>query len=140
MDPVLFLEILPQSEESLLAKWISPETSVISAYVLEWRALCGTNPNHVSFEILDQNQTSFVASSTVKIQSIILVFSLNISECLLTMNVKTNCICVSILGLEPYMPYEISVYPKYGGGIGRPYSTVAYTKQKGSFSPENCEF
>ncbi|XP_053488053.1 granulocyte colony-stimulating factor receptor [Ictalurus furcatus] len=102
MDPVLFLEILPQSEESLLAKWISPETSVISAYVLEWRALCGTNPNHVSFEILNQNQTSFVASS-----------------------------------LEPYMPYEISVYPKYGGGIGRPYSTIAYTKQKApSISPK----
>lgn len=31
------------------------------------------------------------------------------------------------------MPYEILLYPKYGDGIGRPYSTVAYTKEKGSF-------
>ncbi|XP_026782332.3 granulocyte colony-stimulating factor receptor isoform X2 [Pangasianodon hypophthalmus] len=102
MDPVPFLKIVPQSEESLLAKWKRPDTSTISAYVLEWKSLCGTNPNHVSFEILDRNQTSFVAS-----------------------------------GLEPYIPYEISVYPKYGGGIGRPYSIVAYTKQKApSISPK----
>lgn len=42
-----------------------------------------------------------------------------------------NCIFVSILGLKPYMPYEISVYPKYGVGVGRPNSTVAYTLEKG---------
>ncbi|KAI5614156.1 granulocyte colony-stimulating factor receptor, partial [Silurus asotus] len=102
LDPVSFFNVLPKSEESLMANWKSTDNSVISAYVLEWKALCGMKQNHVSFEIVDRNQTSMVAS-----------------------------------GLEPYMPYEFSVYPKYGGGIGRPYSSVAYTKQKApSTSPK----
>ncbi|XP_027005581.1 granulocyte colony-stimulating factor receptor [Tachysurus fulvidraco] len=102
MDPVPSLKILPQTEESLLVQWKSPDTSAISEYVLEWKALCGTNSNHVSFEIMGGNQTSFVVS-----------------------------------GLEPYIPYEISLYPKYGGGIGRPYSTMQYTKEKApSISPK----
>lgn len=49
-----------------------------------------------------------------------------------------NYIFVSILGLKRYMPYEISVYPKYKAGIGRPYSTMAYTKEKGKFFTWNC--
>lgn len=130
MAPVRFLTIFPQSEDSLLAEWKSPDTSVIRAYVVEWKP-CGMTLDHVSFDIVDRNQTSFLISSTVKIQIIILVFSLNISECLFTINVKMNCIFVSKLGLEPYMPYEISVYPKYECGVGQPSSTVAYTKQKG---------
>ncbi|KAK3551617.1 hypothetical protein QTP70_020825, partial [Hemibagrus guttatus] len=101
-DRVPFLEILPQSEESLLVKWKSTDTSAISEYVLEWKPLCGTHLNHVSFEIVGRNQTSFVVS-----------------------------------GLEPYMPYEISVYPKCGGVIGQPNSTVTYTKEKApSMSPK----
>lgn len=78
MDPVPFLKIFSHTEESLLAKWKSPDTLAISKYVLEWKALCGPNQNHVFFEILDGNQTSFVASGTVKM---ILVFSVNLSEC-----------------------------------------------------------
>ncbi|XP_058249970.1 granulocyte colony-stimulating factor receptor isoform X7 [Hemibagrus wyckioides] len=97
---VPFLEILPQSEESLLARWKSPDTSAISEYVLEWKPLSGTNLNLVSFEIVGKNQTSFVIS-----------------------------------GLEPYMPYEMSVYPKYGGVIGHPNSTMIYTKEK---APSMC--
>lgn len=72
MDPVPFLEICSHNENTLEATWKSPDTSGIRAYVLEWKALA--NPNHVSFEIVDKNQTTFNVSSTVKIQSIILVF------------------------------------------------------------------
>ncbi|TSK34915.1 Granulocyte colony-stimulating factor receptor [Bagarius yarrelli] len=102
MDPVPFLKILPQTEATLSVKWKNPDTPAIRAYVLEWKPLCGTNSNYVSFENMDRNQTSFVIS-----------------------------------GLEPYMPYKISVYPTYGGGIGRPNSTLAYTKEKApSISPK----
>ncbi|KAK3572127.1 hypothetical protein QTP86_022205 [Hemibagrus guttatus] len=136
-DRVPFLEILPQSEESLLVKWKSTDTSAISEYVLEWKPLCGSHLNHVSFEIVGRNQTSFVVSGTLKIQPIILAFSQDLSECLLTINAQINCIFVPILGLEPYMPYEISVYPKCGGVIGQPNSTVTYTKEKApSMSPK----
>lgn len=137
---VPFLEILPQSEESLLARWKSPGTSAISEYVLEWKPLSGTNLNHVSFEIVGKNQTSFVISGTLKNKPITLPFSQDLSECLLTINAQINCIFVSILGLKPYMPYEISVYPKYGGVIGHPNSTMIYTKEKGKFSTENCNW
>ncbi|XP_058249909.1 granulocyte colony-stimulating factor receptor isoform X2 [Hemibagrus wyckioides] len=132
---VPFLEILPQSEESLLARWKSPDTSAISEYVLEWKPLSGTNLNLVSFEIVGKNQTSFVISGTLKNQPITLPFSQDLSECLLTINAQINCIFVSILGLEPYMPYEMSVYPKYGGVIGHPNSTMIYTKEK---APSMC--
>lgn len=108
MDPVPFLKILPQSEESLLAKWKSPDTSAITAYVLEWKALCGMNPNHVSFEIVDRNQTSFLASGTVKIQ-IILVFSLNLNECLFTINAKMNYLCIQIRSWTLHALWNFSV-------------------------------
>lgn len=81
MDPVPFLKICSLSDKSLLATWKHPNTILISAYVLEWEALYGANANHVSFEIVDKNQSSFVASGTVKM--IVQVFSLSLSECLL---------------------------------------------------------
>lgn len=56
-----------------------------------------------------------------------------------TINAKMNSVFVSILGLEPYIPYNISVYPKYASGFGHPKSTVAYTKEKGYVLPENCD-
>ncbi|KAJ7985228.1 hypothetical protein DPEC_G00349910 [Dallia pectoralis] len=33
-------------------------------------------------------------------------------------------------GIEPYKPYEISVYPRYKNGIGFPRSVTAYSRQK----------
>ncbi|KAG5271419.1 hypothetical protein AALO_G00179530 [Alosa alosa] len=33
-------------------------------------------------------------------------------------------------GIEPYIPYNISVYPKYEEGVGPPCTEVAYSKQK----------
>ncbi|KAG9276441.1 granulocyte colony-stimulating factor receptor [Astyanax mexicanus] len=33
-------------------------------------------------------------------------------------------------GLEPYKPYNFSIYPKYKDVIGQPSSVVAYTKEK----------
>ncbi|XP_062848236.1 granulocyte colony-stimulating factor receptor [Trichomycterus rosablanca] len=101
MDPVSLLTVLPQSDESLLTEWASPENLIVNAYVIEWKALNDSNSSLTSFEILNKNQTSFVMT-----------------------------------GLEPYQPYEISVYPKYKDGIGQPYSVVMFTKQKApSVSP-----
>ncbi|KAM9488531.1 granulocyte colony-stimulating factor receptor [Clarias gariepinus] len=62
MHPVPLVTIVPQSEDSLLVEWKILDTSAISASVLEWKALCGENLCHVSFEIVDRNQTSFVIS------------------------------------------------------------------------------
>lgn len=67
MDPVPFLEIYSHNENTLEVTWKSPDTAGVSAYVLEWKALCGENQNHVSFEIVDRNQTTFNVSSTVTI-------------------------------------------------------------------------
>ncbi|XP_062395294.1 granulocyte colony-stimulating factor receptor [Sardina pilchardus] len=40
-------------------------------------------------------------------------------------------------GIEPYIPYEISVYPKYEKGVGRRQGVLAYSKQKApSIAPE----
>ncbi|XP_072534919.1 granulocyte colony-stimulating factor receptor [Salminus brasiliensis] len=94
-DQVPYLNVFPESEESMIAKWSSPESSAISAYVLEWKALHGDNFTTVSFEILNRNQSS-----------------------------------MEVPGLEPYKPYEFSVYPKYKDGIGQPCTVMAYTKQK----------
>ncbi|XP_031432113.1 granulocyte colony-stimulating factor receptor [Clupea harengus] len=33
-------------------------------------------------------------------------------------------------GIEPYTPYEISVYPKYKDGVGLPRTETAYSRQK----------
>ncbi|KAF5901443.1 granulocyte colony-stimulating factor receptor, partial [Clarias magur] len=62
MHHVPLVTIVPKSEDSLLVKWKILDTSAISASVLEWKALCGENLCHVSFEIVDRNQTSFVVS------------------------------------------------------------------------------
>ncbi|XP_056618674.1 granulocyte colony-stimulating factor receptor isoform X2 [Triplophysa dalaica] len=35
-----------------------------------------------------------------------------------------------VTGLEPYKPYEISIYPKYVDGIGRCLTVIAYSKEK----------
>ncbi|XP_073727936.1 granulocyte colony-stimulating factor receptor [Misgurnus anguillicaudatus] len=34
-----------------------------------------------------------------------------------------------VTGLEPYKPYEISIYPKYVDGIGRSLTVIAYTSE-----------
>lgn len=43
----------------------------------------------------------------------------------------------TLTGLEPYKPYEISIYPKYVKGIGRPVTVLAYSSEKApSEAPE----
>ncbi|XP_057195732.1 granulocyte colony-stimulating factor receptor [Triplophysa rosa] len=42
-----------------------------------------------------------------------------------------------VTGFEPYMPYEISIYPKYLDGIGHSLTVIAYSKEKApSVAPE----
>uniref|UniRef100_A0AAR2M2X2 Fibronectin type-III domain-containing protein n=1 Tax=Pygocentrus nattereri TaxID=42514 RepID=A0AAR2M2X2_PYGNA len=51
--------------------------------------------------------------------------------------VDKNQSSLVVAGLEPYQPYNISIYPKYKDGIGQPYTVMAYTRQKApSKSPE----
>ncbi|XP_026866873.2 granulocyte colony-stimulating factor receptor [Electrophorus electricus] len=101
LDPVRYLHVLPESEESVLIEWVSP-SPLITGYVLEWKASWEAISDSISFEILDKNQTSLVVS-----------------------------------GLEPYKPYEFSVYAKYKEGIGQSSTVMAYTKEKApSVSPK----
>ncbi|KAI4897445.1 hypothetical protein NFI96_022315 [Prochilodus magdalenae] len=94
-EPVPYLKIRPESEESVLTEWSSPVSSAVTAYVLEWKALHNGSSIKASFEIVNKNQSSLV-----------------------------------VAGLEPYKPYNISLYPKYNNGIGQPFTVMAYTKQK----------
>ncbi|XP_036442595.1 granulocyte colony-stimulating factor receptor isoform X2 [Colossoma macropomum] len=51
--------------------------------------------------------------------------------------VDKNQSSLVVAGLEPYQPYNISIYPKYNNGIGQPCTVMAYTRQKApSKSPE----
>lgn len=102
---IINLNVLPESEESIITKWSSPESSAISAYVLELKALHEGIFTTVSFAIVNINQSSMVFP-----------------------------------GLEPYKPYEFSVYPKYKDGIGQPSTVVAYTKEKAPFESPKLNF
>ncbi|XP_052002968.1 granulocyte colony-stimulating factor receptor [Xyrauchen texanus] len=54
-----------------------------------------------------------------------------------------NNLSTVVTGIKPYMPYEISIYPKYVAGIGPPLSVTAYSSEKApSMAPElkNWEF
>ncbi|XP_056331412.1 granulocyte colony-stimulating factor receptor [Danio aesculapii] len=43
----------------------------------------------------------------------------------------------TLTGLEPYKPYNISIYPRYVKGIGRPLTVLAYSSEKApSEAPE----
>ncbi|XP_077062198.1 granulocyte colony-stimulating factor receptor isoform X2 [Siphateles boraxobius] len=35
-----------------------------------------------------------------------------------------------VTGLRPYKPYEISVFPKYADGVGRPVTVMAYSRER----------
>ncbi|KAL6488752.1 hypothetical protein MHYP_G00024930 [Metynnis hypsauchen] len=104
-DPVPYLRVYPESEESVLTEWSSPVSSAVSTYVLEWKALHEEIPCTISFEIVDKNQSSFV-----------------------------------VAGLEPYQPYNISIYPKYKDGIGQPYTVMVYTRQKAPSKSSEPQF
>lgn len=43
---------------------------------------------------------------------------------------KKNCSSTVVTGLEPFKPYEISIYPKYMDGIGRSRTVMVYTSEK----------
>ncbi|XP_067305479.1 granulocyte colony-stimulating factor receptor [Pseudorasbora parva] len=97
--------VLPQSETSVLTVWERPESSGVTGYVLEWRALCEKPAAPLSFSLIDKNNSSAI-----------------------------------ITGLSPYMPYNISVYPKYEDGIGSPLTLMAYSSQKAPSVAPNLTF
>ncbi|XP_051999376.1 granulocyte colony-stimulating factor receptor-like isoform X2 [Xyrauchen texanus] len=50
---------------------------------------------------------------------------------------EKNNLSIVVTGIKPYTPYEISIYPKYAGGTGRPSTVTAYSSQKApSVAPE----
>ncbi|XP_066540138.1 granulocyte colony-stimulating factor receptor [Hoplias malabaricus] len=54
--------------------------------------------------------------------------------------VDNNTFSLEITGLKPYKPYEISIYPKYKDGIGRPWNVMAYTREKAPSASPKLEF
>lgn len=51
--------------------------------------------------------------------------------CLHPLLTFSYCLTHPIGSFEPYTPYEISVYPRFKGGIGLPQTVNAYLRQKG---------
>ncbi|XP_067255545.1 granulocyte colony-stimulating factor receptor [Chanodichthys erythropterus] len=51
--------------------------------------------------------------------------------------VDKNSSSTIVTGLKDFSPYEISIYPKYVDGVGRPLTLMAYSRQKApSAAPE----
>ncbi|XP_056107607.1 granulocyte colony-stimulating factor receptor [Rhinichthys klamathensis goyatoka] len=44
-----------------------------------------------------------------------------------------------VTGLRPYKPYEISVFPKYADGVGRPLTVMAYSSERAPSEAPNLE-
>ena len=50
----------PQDDGSLLLQWISPDSSSLKGFVVEWRPLLKADLSLTHFELADRSQRSFV--------------------------------------------------------------------------------
>ncbi|XP_051721936.1 granulocyte colony-stimulating factor receptor isoform X2 [Ctenopharyngodon idella] len=126
-----------------LTKWIK------KVYLIATNAKGSSNPNEVpvyrkkgldpvsNFNVHPQSETSVLLTWESPVSSRVREYVLEwrslcempaapLSFILLDKNSSSTI----VTGLKAFMPYEISVYPKYVNGVGRPLTLMAYSRQK----------
>lgn len=127
----------PHDDRSLVVRWSSVVSSDLVGFIVEWRPLLNTDISLTQFELTDSNQTSLILEGMLYIHfSIFIQIPRTPKEnmflfCLHTLMACSFFLTHSIGSFEPYKPYEVSVYPRFKGGIGRNRTVFSYLRQKG---------
>lgn len=127
----------PHDDRSLMVRWRSVISSDLKGFIVEWRPLLNPDLSLTQFEITDSTQTSLILKGMLYIRLCIFIqIPRTIKEnmllfCLHPLLTFSYFLTHPIGSFEPYTPYEISVYPRFKGGIGLPHTVNAYLRQKG---------